>query len=95
MTSYVPSCVLFRQVAERSRISKKERDRLSIQPREVHEVDGINSAFPGLALGHEGLCAMERLRDLYLSQARIQPRFPQPTQHGLVARLVDPSNIPH
>lgn len=80
---------------ESLRVAQEESQRFAIEPREIHKIDRIDAPFAGLAFRDEGLGSMKRLRNLNLSQAGIRPRFPKPTKHRFVSRLVNPSNISH
>jgi hypothetical protein len=49
-----------------------------VEPGEGLQLDEIDPALAGLALGEEGLWLLERLGSLHLGQTRLQPRLLEP-----------------
>ena len=82
-------------MARCSGVAQEERDRLAIEPGEVHKVDRINTPLAGLAFRHEGLRSMKRLRDRNLRQTGSRSRLSKPPKHRFVPRLVNSPHIPH
>jgi hypothetical protein len=66
-----------------------------VEAGKVYQINRVDPAFTRLALGHERLGAVERFRHLHLRQAGVESRLAQPSKHCFVARLVNPSNVPH